>query len=157
MTVESDMRKTRYLIPALLVAVALGASACDEKLSDLAGPTPDLQPTFSSIQREIFNTTDSSGRLACINCHTDQGRTPSGGLVLLDGRSYQALIGVASRFKAGATLVVPGDPDNSYLIQKLDGAPGIVGSRMPRGTGPFLTSGQMQIIRRWIELGAKND
>jgi len=28
---------------------------------------------------------------------------------------------------------------------------------MPRGTGPFLTAGQMQIIRRWIELGAKND
>jgi hypothetical protein len=151
------MRKTRYLLPALLAAVALVAAACDEQLSDLAGPTPDLQPTFSSIQREIFNTTDSSGRLACIGCHTDQGRTPSGGLLLLEGRSYQALVGVASRFKAGATLVVPGDPDHSYMIHKLDGAPDMVGSRMPRGTGPFLTSGQMQIIRRWIELGAKND
>jgi hypothetical protein len=151
------MRKTRYLLPALLAAVALGAAACDEKLSDLAGPTPGLTPTFSSIQKEIFNTTDSSGRLACINCHTDQGRTPAGGLLLLEGRSYQSLVGVASRFKTGATLVVPGDPDNSYMIHKLDGAPDMVGSRMPRGTGPYLTSGQMQIIRRWIELGAKND
>ena len=114
-------------------------------------------PTFSSIQQEIFNTTDSSGRLACINCHTDAGRTPAGGLVLLDGRSYQALVGQPSRFKAGAIFVVPGDPDASYLIHKLDGAADIAGSRMPRGTGPFLTSGQMQIIRRWIELGAKND
>ena len=33
----------------------------------------------------------------------------------------------------------------------------IVGGRMPRGTGPFLTDGQMLVIRRWIELGAKND
>jgi hypothetical protein len=151
------MGMTRYLLPALLVVVAMGAAACDEKLSDLAGPTPGLTPTFSSIQKEIFNTTDSSGRLACINCHTDQGRTPSGGLVLLEGRSYQAIVGVASRFKAGATLVVPGDPDNSYIIHKLEGAADILGSRMPRGTGPFLTAGQMQIIRRWIELGAKND
>jgi len=151
------MRPTRLALAALGLAATLAAAACDEKLSDVAGPTPNLVPTFSSIQQEIFNTTDSSGRLACINCHTDVGRTPAGGLVLLDGRSYQALVGQPSRFKAGAIFVVPGDPDASYLIHKLDGAADIAGSRMPRGTGPFLTSGQMQIIRRWIELGAKND
>jgi len=151
------MRPTRLSLVALGLAATLAGAACDEKLSDVAGPTPNLVPTFSSIQQEIFNTTDSSGRLACINCHTDVGRTPAGGLVLLDGRSYQALVGQPSRFKAGAIFVVPGDPDASYLIHKLDGAADIAGSRMPRGTGPFLTSGQMQIIRRWIELGAKND
>jgi len=142
---------------ALVIAASLAGAACDEKLSDVAGPTPNLTPTFSSIQQEIFNTTDSSGRLACINCHTDSGRAPAGGLVLLEGRSYQALVSQPSRFKAGAILVVPGDPDASYLVHKLEGAADIVGSRMPRGTGPFVTSGQMQIIRRWIELGAKND
>ena len=51
----------------------------------------------------------------------------------------------------------PAIPENSYLIHKLEGRPGIVGERMPRGTGPFLTDGQMLIIRRWIELGANND
>ena len=151
------MQTRRYLIAVLLFIAAVGSAACDEKLADVAGPTPDLVPTFSSIQKEIFDTTDSSGRLACITCHTDSGRTPAGGLLLLDGRSYQALVGVGSRAKAGAVLVAPGDPDNSYMIHKLDGATDIVGSRMPRGTGPYLTSGQMQIIRRWIALGAKND
>ena len=77
--------------------------------------------------------------------------------MLLEGRSYQALVSQPSRFKTGAIFVVPGDPDASYLVHKLEGAADIVGSRMPRGTGPFVTSGQMQIIRRWIELGAKND
>ena len=48
--------------------------------------------------------------------------------------------------------MVPGDPD-SYLIHKLEAAPGIVGERMPRNAGPFLTAGQISIIRRWIELG----
>ncbi|MBP1604300.1 MAG: hypothetical protein H6Q09_1472 [Acidobacteria bacterium] len=151
------MRPRRLALAALGLAAALAGAACDEKLSDVAGPTPNLVPTFSSIQQEIFNTTDSSGRLACINCHTDAGRTPAAGLVLLEGRSYQALIGQPSRFKAGAVLVVPGDSIASYLIHKLEGAADIAGSRMPRGTGPFLTSGQMQIIRRWIDLGAKND
>ena len=151
------MRPTRLSLVALGLAATLAGAACDEKLSDVAGPTPNLVPTFSSIQQEIFNTTDSSGRLSCIGCHTDAGRTPAGGLVLLDGRSYQALVGQASRFKAGAIFVVPGDPNASYLIHKLEGAADIAGSKMPRGTGPFLTSGQMQIIRRWIELGAKND
>lgn len=151
------MKHRRLALSALALAAALAGAACDEKLSDVAGPTPNLEPTFSSIQQEVFNTTDSSGRLACISCHTDNGRTPAGGLLLLDGRSYQALVGQASRFKAGAVLVVPGDPDASYVIHKLEGAADIAGARMPRGTGPFLTSGQMQIIRRWIELGAKND
>ena len=151
------MRLRDVAAAALVIAASLAGAACDEKLSDVAGPTPNLTPTFASIQQEIFNTTDSSGRLACIGCHTDNGRTPAGGLNLLEGRSYQALVSQPSRFKAGAIFVVPGNPDASYLIHKLDGAADIAGSRMPRGTGPFLTSGQMQIIRRWIELGAKND
>jgi len=151
------MRRRDVAAAALVVAASLAGAACDEKLSDVAGPTPNLTPTYSSIQQEIFNTTDASGRLACITCHTDNGRTPAGGLVLLEGRSYQALVGQPSRFKAGAIFVVPGDPDASYLIHKLEGAADIAGSRMPRGTGPFVTSGQMQIIRRWIELGARND
>jgi hypothetical protein len=151
------MERRRLLLVMVVLAATLGIAACDEKLADLAGPTPNLVPTFSSIQREIFNTTDSSGRLACINCHTDQGRTPAGGLLLVDGRSYASIVNIVSRFKAGATLVIPGDADNSYLIHKLEGRSDITGSRMPRGTGPFLTQGQMEIIRRWIALGAKND
>jgi hypothetical protein len=138
-------------------ALALASVGCDERLSDVAGPTPNLEPTLSSIQREIFNVSDSTGRLACIQCHTDNGRAPAANLNLLEGRSYGQLVSRASGQKAGATLVIPGDPDNSYLVHKLDGRSDIVGQRMPRSNGPFLTEGQISIIRRWIELGARND
>ncbi len=141
----------------LLAFAALMGSGCDERLRDVAGPTPDLQPTLSSIQREIFSKQDSSGRLACTQCHTNAGRTPSAGLLLIEGQSYSSLVGRASNAKPGAVFVAPGDPDNSYLVHKLEGAPTIVGTRMPRGAGPFLTAGQVSIIRRWIQLGAKND
>jgi hypothetical protein len=141
---------------SLLFALCAVLAACDEKLSDLTGPTPNLQPTLSSIQREIFDTTDSSGRQACTNCHTSVGRNPSGLMDLRSGASYATLVGVTSPAKPGAIRVIAGDPENSYLIHKLEGRAGIVGTRMPRGN-TLLTEGQMLVIRRWIELGARND
>ena len=138
-----------------IVAVALAGSACDEKLSDIAGPTPNLEPTLSSIQREIFSSAEAT---ACSRCHTNIGRNPSvPGFLLIEGQSFQSLVGHASVNKPGAVIVIPGDPDNSYIIQKLEGRAGIAGLRMPRNGPPFLTDGQIRIIRRWIELGAKND
>ena len=146
----------RFLLSGVC-ALAVASTACDEKLSSITGPTPNLSVSLSSIQQSIFNVTDSSGRLACVQCHTDQGRTPASNLVLTEGRSYQQLMGRASTGRPGETLVIAGDPDNSYLVKKLEGASGIAGQRMPRGNGPFLTEGQMLVIRRWIAEGAANN
>jgi hypothetical protein len=132
----------------------LTALGCDESLSTVAGPTPNLTPTFSSIQRDIFETQDQAGRAACVTCHATPAR---GGLSLAADVSYNNLVNRASSNKPGATRVIPGDPDNSYLIQKLEGAAGIVGVRMPQNGPPYLTPGQIQIIRRWIEQGAPNN
>jgi hypothetical protein len=144
-------RAARHL---MLVALVLMSLSCDENLSDIAGPTRDLQPTFSSIQRHIFNEPDSAGRPACTSCHNLERL--SGTMNLREGTAYASLVNAPSRGKPGAIRVIPGDPDNSYLIQKLEGAPGIIGERMPQ-RGPFLTSGQILIIRRWIEIGAPNN
>lgn len=140
----------RSLRKGLLVVVAgLALSACDEKLSDLTGPTPNLQPTFSSIQSEILTP-------RCAGCHTDIGRPAPMGLVLLDGRAHGNLVGVGARGRAGLIRVVPGDPENSYLIHKVEGRGGISGQRMPFNGTP-LTDGQILVIKRWIELGAPNN
>jgi hypothetical protein len=148
----------RLLASAVPLALCLVLAACDESLSELTGPTPNLQPTLSSITRDIFNSTDAAGRIQCTQCHTDAGgRNPLGGLNLRPEVAHRSLVGVASRGKPGAIHVVPGDPENSYLIHKIEGRPGIVGVRMPRGNGPFLTQGQVLVIKRWIELGARND
>ena len=76
---------------------------------------------------------------------------------LTENVSYANLVGRPSADKPGAVRVIPGDPNGSYLVQKLEGAPGIVGDRMPRTGGPFLTESQIRIIRQWIELGANNN
>ncbi len=147
-------RATRIIV----LAGAMAGISCDEKLSSIAGPTPNLEPTLSSIEREIFNTTDSRGRQACTNCHTDAGgRVPPVGMVLLPGRAYDFIVNVAARGKPGAIRIIPGDPENSYLVHKIEGRPDIAGLRMPRSGPPYLTDGQILIIRRWIELGARRD
>ena len=141
----------------VMSVLALAGAACDEKLSEFAGPTPNLTPTFSAIQRDIFGATDSAGRVACTGCHNAQNARFTANLNLADGSAYGQLVNVPSSAKAGAIRVVPGDPDSSYLIHKIEGLSGIVGQRMPRTAGPFLTSGQIAIIRRWIQEGAQNN
>lgn len=146
----STSRLFRSLAWGLGVAVAsLALGACDEKLSDLTGPTPNLQPTLSSIQQEIFTP-------QCATCHTNVGRPAPMGLVLTEGNAFANLVGVAARGKAGETRVIPGDPEGSYLVHKLENRPGISGVQMPR-VGTALTPGQMLVIRRWIETGAENN
>jgi hypothetical protein len=146
-------RSVRVGVAGAMLVALIGSAGCDEKLSDLVGPTPNLRPTFASIRAEIIDKTDSAGRAACVNCHRPQGGTP---MNLVDD-PYAALVGVASRQKAGATLVVPGDPEASYLIHKIEGRSDIVQLRMPRSGPPYLTPGQIAVIRRWIENGAPND
>ena len=92
----------RLLYGALAIALMVAVAGCDENLSDFTGPTPNLEPTFSSIQRDIFDSGDSSGRLACIQCHNAVGAFFSG-LDLRSTVSYANLVGRPSRGKPSAT------------------------------------------------------
>src|SRR6266850_5622259 len=99
----------RIRVLLLVLMAGLTAMACDESLSKLAGPTPSLEPTFASVQKNIFETTDAAGRVACVNCHTNVGRNPAGGLNLLHDLAYDQIVNVPSARKAGAIRVIPGN------------------------------------------------
>ena len=148
---------TRYIRILLLLVATTGVVACDEGLAPIAGPTPNLEPTFASIQRDVFETTDAAGRTSCVTCHTNVGRNPAAGLNLLHDVAYAQLVNVSSVQRPATPRVLPGNPDGSYLVQKIEGRVGIVGLRMPLNGPPYLTNGQILILRRWIELGAPRD
>jgi hypothetical protein len=63
---------------------------------------------------------------------------------------------VASLEQPGLMRVKPSDPDNSYVIHKVEGAEGITGVRMPLG-GPVLSQPTIDQIRAWISGGALNN
>jgi hypothetical protein len=51
--------------------------------------------------------------------------------------------------------VKPGDPNNSYMVLKIEGAAGIVGLQMPYMETP-LPQATMAAIRQWVANGAPN-
>ena len=66
--------------------------------------------------------------------------------------SFANLVNVASLQVQSLNRVTPGDADQSYLVQKLEGT-AASGTRMPQG-GPFLDQASMDVIRQWIDGGA---
>ena len=106
------------------------------------GGTP-LEATFDSIQTNIFTA-------ICISCHT--AASAPLGLRLDAVNSFGLLVGIASSQVPGLLRVDPGDPDNSYLIQKLEGT-AAVGARMPLG-GIALSQADINVVRQWISDGA---
>src|SRR5262245_19991160 len=98
----------RHIRSVLFVLAADAAGACDEKLSTLAGPTPNLDPTFSSIQRDIFGAADTAGRVACNSCHRTAAFNFVGRLDLSSSTvAYDQLVNVPSVNKPGAIRVIP--------------------------------------------------
>jgi len=110
-------------------------------------PTP-TPISFTEIQTDIFTP-----NCATSGCHS--GGSPPEGLLLDEGFSYAYIVNQPSNRYSGAVLILPTDPDNSYLIQKLEGGltGPIKGSQMPRNAAP-LSPEQIQIIRDWITEGA---
>ncbi|NND60728.1 MAG: hypothetical protein HKN49_10715 [Gammaproteobacteria bacterium] len=99
--------------------------------------------SFESIQANVFTP-------VCTVCHAG-GNAPVG-LKLDAANAYAMLVGVESVEVPGVLRVAPGDPDNSYLVQKLEGT-AAVGAQMPLG-GPPLDTATIASIRQWIATGA---
>lgn len=106
--------------------------------------------TLTQIQQQVFSP-------ICSGCHTGptSSALPSGMNLTTAANSFAALVGVESIEVSGLSRVESGDPDNSYLIDKLEGTQ-TVGTRMPQG-GPFLNQATINMIRDWITDGAPNN
>ncbi len=109
---------------------------------------PEPTATFTEIQDTIFTPS-----CATSGCHS--GSNPPDGLNLSAGLAYSNIVNVASVQMSNLFRIEPGDPDNSYLVRKVQGT-GIVADRMPLGAEP-LTQDQIDLIRQWVSDGAPNN
>jgi hypothetical protein len=83
----------------------------------------------------------------CFACHGPDDKTRKAGL-RLDTKE-----GVQAKLKSGEALIVPGKPDDSELVFRLETDDPEL--RMPpRKFGKQLTPQQVEALRRWVEQGA---
>ena len=153
----------RGLKAALYVGAGLamvGLSACGGGDGSPTASTPpattppadnrtiEESPSFSATVQEIFV------RRSCntASCH---GTARAAGLDLSAGGAYASLVSVASANEPAFLRVSPGDPENSYLVIKVEGRQ-TVGSLMPIGGTP-LDDIDLANIRNWIAQGAQNN
>jgi len=172
---------SRYCLRGMGIGVFSGVlllmSACGGGGSSPGdgGGTPPLV-TLSEIQAAIFTP-------KCGGCHSPQGEgvtltqptsaVPDGipldlstqtasynGLVLgLGGtgsNSVQSKCGVNADQHCGLR-VVPGNPNDSYLMDKLEGTGRAFGTDLMPRLGCCLSQAEIDLIRSWITNGAKND
>ncbi len=139
----------RTLISLLLVfSIIALAAGCEH--ADPLDPNR-IDPTLSSIQANIFD-------LNCTfsGCHVGGSPNLPGAMNLSAGQARANIVNVRSVENAALNRVTPGDPDNSYLVWKIEGRPEIVGERMPRGRDP-LPPEAITAIRQWIADGAQDN
>ena len=143
------------IVTLLVFAIAVGCAGdgsqlgSDDMLDEMMeGP----QVTLADIQQDVFSA-------ICINCHITGG---TASFLILDSErnSLASLVNVPSLEIPMLFRVVPQDPDQSYLVWKVEGegpnGEPILGERMPpasAGEAP-LSAEQIADIRSWILDGA---
>ena len=126
-----DTLRRHLLIPVLFLAACGGGGGGG---GGNGGGTPGPTTSFATDVFPLLNAD-------CITCH--------GGAGGLSVENYDNI------FLGGDSgpVVIPGDADNSLLIQRLEGT---VGDQMPLGLPP-LSQPQIDTIRTWINEGALNN
>ena len=141
-----------YLLVSVTCLAACGAGS-GEDLNEQGLPVTDNNGggnqadavTLADLQQNIFGA-------ICTNCHTG-ANAPRGLRLDSEDNSYAFLVNQAADEMPDLMRVNPGNPDQSYIIKKLEGASDIVGGRMPLG-GPYLSQTQIDQVRNWISNGA---
>ena len=112
--------------------------ACDQAPSDA--------PTLDDMVQQVFQP-------SCVfaTCH----KRPGVGGLQLEVDIEAELLGVAAKGAPDRIRVVPGEPEASYLLEKLTAKMPAAGDQMPPGAP--LEPDRIELVRRWIANGAAID
>jgi len=148
-----------WIIALALAPLALGA--CRRRVAaSSVRPAPAPISFHVSIEPMLARHCASSE-----GCHGEHP-THSVSLDLRVGRAYQALVSAPAKIRKGALRIVPGGPEQSFLIDKLNGTLTIKeGKTMPLDpdTGAPLQASPLPpgfvetTLTNWIARGAPNN
>ncbi len=162
----SFSRSTLLLLASLACALPLSSLGCsqvaplvgseqlrDAGVVDVTGAEVG-QVSFARDIRPILERlpTDPAGP-GCKKCHYSSEASHIGlDLGGLDLSSLGTLRQGGGT--SGSKIVIPGNPAESAIIQKLRGTYAF-GTRMPKSGPPFLSEAEIELISTWIAQGAK--
>jgi mono/diheme cytochrome c family protein len=137
-------------LPAVFLSALATLLACGEDTSQ-----PGNQISFSQQIQPIFTAS-----CALSGCHGSGNlQPPEKPMNLSAGQAYTNTVNVSSAQLGSMDRIEPGQPDQSYLVHKIQGTHlqvGGSGVRMPAGGSP-LSQSQIDLIRTWIAQGAANN
>jgi len=110
-----------------------------------------MEPTFTGVMTHVVVP-------YCAACHTTADVDKNGGLDFETEDVYSQLVDVQAVEAPAKIRVVPGDPDNSFLVQKLENTQGFFeGDVMPPPPSSTLDPELIQLVRDWIADGAQDN
>jgi hypothetical protein len=142
---------TQYRVRVTITDLA-GGVATDESDGELTVSPPATGVSLAADLGPMFATRCNTGF-----CHNTTNQASA--LDLTPAKAHAQLVGIKSKHTACASFdrVVPGSPQTSFLIFKLQGNGAcFAGVRMPKGM-PALSAAQLQQVRDWISEGANNN
>lgn len=134
-----------------MIAMAAGALALAAATQGGEPARAQAAPAKSLYRAQVAPLLASQ----CATCHLTGAE--AGNMALVPNKAIASLVNVKATGAPALARVVPGKPDQSYLVMKLEGTQvrhGGTGARMPFGAGP-LAPEKIALIRRWIAEGAK--
>ena len=123
-------------------------------------PAASFAPTFSAIYEEIIVAEGCSGSAICHGADIghlmmSDKATAYAALVDVDAMGENLVKNMGKDCKdSGLKRVLPGDPDNSLLVKKLESTQPC---GLPMPFGKMLTQEQIDQVRTWIKNGANDD
>ena len=139
----SPLLRRRGSLPSLM-ALLLGLCFAAAASRVAAEETTEKAATEVSYHQQI----EPIFRANCLGCH--QGAKQMGRYLMTD---FAKLIAGG---ESGDAAIVPGKPDESYLVDLITSEDGQTAD-MPKAPAKPLAEIEVELIRRWIEQGAKND
>ena len=141
-TDASNFNSSRWFVNVFTSAHAGG---------EIAGRFAVNPPTLATLQANIFGA-------ICAACHTGTGAVlPGSQNLTTQSNTFTNVVNVDSLELSSLKRVRPYDPDNSYVVRKIEGngiAPSTV--RMP-ASGNYLSQAQINQVRAWVAAGAQNN
>ena len=148
-------RAALLFVASSLIITSDAALATDVPTTEAAKPdsdnsdntqADDAKPTDSTPPVSYYEQVRPILQARCNGCH--QPAKPSAEYVMT---AFDRLL---EGGESGLAAIVPREPDESYLVEQITPVGGT--AAMPRGKKP-LSDAERQLIRTWIEQGARDD